>query len=145
MHGVSTNDSAAIGGMIARVPCVVTAWVFGSVARGAARSTSDLDVGVLLAASATAEDREALRALSLHLEKYAPSGRVDLVVLGEQGPVFRHSVIRDGVLVLDRDPQVRKAFEAATIAEYLDWKPTHDLAMEVSLEGIRRRLAGGSR
>jgi predicted nucleotidyltransferase len=142
---VNTDARAAIGDELARCACVRAAWVFGSVAEGRATATSDLDVAVLLATGPAPEDRDALALLSVRLEKFSPSGRVDIVILGEQGPVFRHRVLRTGVLVLDRDPSLRKAFEADTIVDYLDWKPTHDLAMSSALEGIRRRLDRGLR
>jgi predicted nucleotidyltransferase len=141
---VPDNDLAAIGEVLDRCPWVVTAWVFGSVAQNAATASSDLDVAVLLAGTVTEEARATLASLSLQLERFSPSGRVDIVVLGQQGPVFRHRVLSTGAVVLDRDPNVRKTFEAATTIDYLDWKPTHDIAMSSSLAGIRGRLERGS-
>lgn len=137
-------DYDVIGSILARCNDVVAAWVFGSVARGEARPTSDLDVAVLLLEGG-ADVEEALRALSSELERFSPSGRVDIVVLGEQGSVFRHRVLREGALVLDRDPETRQDYEARTIVEYLDWKPTHDIAMATALKGLRRRLGGARR
>lgn len=75
------------------------------------------------------------------LEPFSPSGRVDIVVLGQQGPVFRHRVLREGVLVVDANPTARHAFEGRTIAESLDWKPTHEIAMASALQGLRRRFS----
>ena len=137
-------DFDAIGSILARCDDVAAAWVFGSVARGEAKSTSDLDIAVLLREGGT-EVEEALRALSGELEPFSPSGRVDIVVLGQQGSVFRHRVLREGALVLDRNPEARHDFEARTIVEYLDWKPTHDIAMASALKGLRRRLGGRRR
>ena len=88
---------------------------------------------------------EALRTLALDLESASPSGRVDIVVLGAQGPVFRHRVLSEGKLVLDRSPALRRAFETRAIIEYLDWKPTHDIAMASTLQGLRGRFARGPR
>jgi uncharacterized protein len=133
-----------IGALLAGCPRVLAAWVFGSVARGEATAASDLDIAVLLDRAACAEDDEALRALGVALERFSPSGRVDIVVLGRQGPVFRHRVLREGRLVLDRDPDARRAFETQAIIDYLDWKPTHDIAMASALEGLRDRFAKGA-
>lgn len=141
MASHATFDRDRIGALIARDHRIAAAWVFGSVARGDATRASDLDVAVLLRESPPRADDASLRALSLDLEAFSPSGRVDMVLLGAQGPVFRHRVLREGVLVVDADPARRQDFEGRTIAEYLDWKPTHEIAMASSLQGLRRRFA----
>lgn len=130
-----------IGRVIARSPRIAAAWVFGSVARGDARPDSDLDVAVLLRGEETPGDVQALYALSGELERFSPSGRVDVVVLGAQGSVFRHRVLREGVLVHDADREARFAFEERTFRDYLDWKPTHDIAMRSTFAGLRSRFA----
>jgi predicted nucleotidyltransferase len=135
-------DLAAIAAAAARHDMIRTAWLFGSLARGDAHSTSDLDLAVLLAGPEDEHARAQLAELSLELERWSPSGRVDIVVLGPQGPVFRQRVLREGVLVLDRDVALRKTFQARTTIDYLDWKPTHDIAMASTMSGLRRRFAG---
>ncbi len=135
---VDTNE---IGRAIATYPRIASAWVFGSVARGDAGPQSDLDIAVLLRGSLDSADTRALYTLSAELERFSPSGRVDIVVLGPQGVVFRHRVLSEGVLVLDADPELRLDFEERTIREYLDWKPTHDIAMRSTFAGLRDRFA----
>jgi predicted nucleotidyltransferase len=135
----------AIGAVVERFPRVVTAWVFGSVARGDATPASDLDLAVLLEGGEQAGDALALFDLAAPLERFAPSGHVDIVILGVQGPVFRHRVLREGVLVRDAEKEVRWDFEGRTTSEYLDWKPTHDLAMRSTLAGLSDRFARGGR
>jgi predicted nucleotidyltransferase len=137
------TDFDAIGARVAACARIDTAWVFGSVARGDATEASDLDLAVLVH-DETGDDTD-LRALAADLEAFSPSGRVDVVVLGSQGSVFRHRVLREGRVVVDRDPTARQAFETQTIIDYLDWKPTHDIAMEATLDGLRRRFAHGER
>lgn len=126
--------------MIAEHPRIAAAWIFGSVAQGTAGPRSDLDVAVLLRGNEEDTDAMSLYALTADLERYSPSGRVDLVVLGPQGSVFRHRVLSTGTLVYDADPESRFDFEDRTIREYLDWKPTHDIAMRGVLAGLRDRL-----
>jgi predicted nucleotidyltransferase len=138
----SPETRAAIGARVAACPRVSTAWLFGSVARGDATPESDLDVAVLLAGRPRGRDDDELRELAIELEMFSPSGRVDIVVLGAQGSVFRHRVLTEGVLVLDRDRDARVEFETRTVIEYLDWKPTHDIAMASTFAGLRHRLAG---
>ncbi len=145
MGGLAPEEiERAVGAEVAKHPEIAAAWIFGSVARNEARNDSDLDLAVLLREGVTSE-KGYLYELAADLERFAPSGRVDVVVLGEQGPVFRHRVLREGKLVHDADSERRVDFEGRTISEYLDWKPTHDIAMEVVFSGLRERFARGSR
>jgi predicted nucleotidyltransferase len=130
-----------IPAVLAEAPRVAAAWVFGSVARGDARPDSDLDLAVLLDGAEREGDAQALFALSAELERFSPSGRVDVLVLGPQGSVLRHRVLAEGRLVKDADPQARMEFEERTTREYLDWKPTHDIAMHSTFAGLRDRFA----
>ena len=106
-----------------RVDC---AWLFGSVARGEAGPLSDVDVAVLLAATVPPEARmDTAAALVEELERRC--GRVDLVLLDEASPALRHRVLRDGLLLVERDARRRVAFETRSIQEYLDFKPLADI------------------
>jgi predicted nucleotidyltransferase len=140
----AVDHDSEIARIIERHEAIAAAWLIGSVARGDARPESDLDVAILLRPGA-AEDQDDLLRLSIDLERFSPSGRVDVVVLGPQGPVFRHRVLREGRLLVDRDAAARHELEERTIVEYLDWKPTHDIAMRSTWEGLRRRLGGAAR
>ena len=83
--------------------------------------------------------------LAAELERFSPSRRVDVVVLGPQGPVLRHRILTEGRLVKDADPEARMEFEERTVREYLDWKPTHDIAMRATFAGLRDRFGVGGR
>lgn len=131
--------------VLARHLRVAAAWVFGSVARGDARPDSDLDVAVLLRGPERTSDASDLFALAAELERFSPSGRVDVLVLGAQGPILRHRVLAEGVLVNDSDPEARMEFEERTVREFLDWKPTHDIAMRSTFAGLRDRFRPGPR
>jgi hypothetical protein len=133
-----------IRAVLARFPRVSAAWVFGSVARGTARPDSDLDLAVLLDRPQGPADPSFLFRLSAELERFSPSGRVDVLVLGRQGSVLRHRILSEGQLVKDADPDARMEFEESTIREYLDWKPTHDIAMRSTFAGLRDRFGAPS-
>lgn len=140
-------DESLVNGIrhaIAGCSVVDAAYLFGSVARGEATPSSDLDVAVLLHPGVGEGARAALADLSLRLEPFSPSGAVDLLILGAQGPILRHAILREGILVGDADPEARVDFEGRTIVEYLDWKPTHDLAMEGVFDGLKARFAKGA-
>ena len=69
-------------------------YLFGSVARGAPRPGSDIDIGVL---PRTTLPRGKLAALREALEEAPIVARVDLVDLSEVRPAFRQAVLREGV------------------------------------------------
>jgi len=79
---------------------IVCAWLFGSVARGSARPDSDVEAAI---------------------------GRpVDLVVLNRAPVDLIHRVLRDGVLLVERDRNARVRFEVRARNEFFDLKPHLD-------------------
>ena len=144
-HGGLTDVARAIGAKCAAQPRIAAAWLFGSVAREEEREDSDLDVAVLLRPGAASDAEPGLRELATQLEPYSPSGRVDILVLGEQGAVLRHRILVEGRLVHEADRDLRVDFEGRTISQYLDWKPTHEIAMQAVFAGLRDRFGAGPR
>ena len=101
---------------------VVAAYLFGSEARGAATSASDIDVAVLCDEIATARLTEPIEALRVDLER-ALRRPVDLLVLNSAPPDLVHRVLRDGRVVTDRDRSARIRFEVRSRNEYFDLLP----------------------
>jgi predicted nucleotidyltransferase len=101
---------------------LVAAYLFGSAARGTAGPRSDVDVAVLYGRTPPAT----LEGLPLDLE-----GRLErllgcpaqVVVLNRAPVGLVHRVLRDGVLLLDRDPRTRTRFEVRARNEFFDLQP----------------------
>ncbi len=101
---------------------VLTAYLFGSTARGTRRAGSDVDIGILLAG----DPPTTLQGLKLDLEGELERRLdlpVQLVVLNSAPPDLVHRVLRDGILLLDRDPSARIRFETRSRREYFDVLP----------------------
>jgi hypothetical protein len=112
---------------------LVAAYLFGSVARGTSHAGSDVDVAILFAQ----DPPRTYAALPLRLEGRLTErlGRETEVVVLNRAPVdLVHRVVRDGILVLDRDRAARLAFEVNARREYLDFLPVLNL-----YRGIRGR------
>jgi len=101
-------------------------YLFGSVARGDARSDSDADVGVLFAAEPPGTLGAPQFAIEAALERVL--GRpVQVVALNRASADLVHRVLRDGRLVLDRDRAARIRFEVRSRNEYFDMAPIRRL------------------
>lgn len=97
-------------------------WLFGSFARGDARAGSDVDLAVLYRRSLAAT----FEALPLRLEGEIERllRRTTQVVVMNSAPAdLRARVLRDGVLLVDRDPSLRIRFEVRTRNEWFDIQP----------------------
>jgi predicted nucleotidyltransferase len=101
---------------------VVAVYLFGSVARGQARASSDIDIGVLYEATPPATLEGLGGDLAYDLELVLPRP-VDLVVLNRAPADLIHRVLRDGVVVVERDRARRIEFEIKARNEYFDLAP----------------------
>jgi len=112
-------------GLAATPDVVVAAYLFGSQARGTASSRSDVDLAILMR---EAPPRTLLgQPFELEDELHASLGiEVQLVVLNRAPPDLIHRGLRDGVLLLDRDPSARIRFEVSARNAYFDLKPYLD-------------------
>jgi predicted nucleotidyltransferase len=101
---------------------VVAAYLFGSSARGTAGARSDVDVAVLYATPPP----PTLDALPLDLEDQIErrlKRSAQIVSLNTAPADLVHRVLRDGVLLLDRDPAARIRFEVRVRNEFFDLQP----------------------
>ena len=97
-------------------------YLFGSVARGDDRPGSDIDLGILY----RRDPPRTFSGLPLPLEGEIEAllGRAAQVVTLNTAPAdLRARVLRDGVLILDRDPSLRIRFEVRTRNEWFDLQP----------------------
>lgn len=113
---VGDVDERALADLIKSSPDVSLAYVFGSIARGEARRTSDLDLAVLFTRMPSPE-----RIAEMVVAVERTAGRpVDLVVLNSASPLLAHEVVSTGRLLVCRDDGERAAFEALAMIRYLD-------------------------
>lgn len=119
-------------------PGVVSVRLFGSQATGKAGPLSDVDVAVWL--DPPGSDGDALqRGLMSAASEALGTDEVQLVVLNDATPLLRHRALRDGILLLDRDPRMRIRLETAAIIEYLDTAPLR----AATAAGVRHRIQEG--
>lgn len=119
---------------------VAAAFLFGSRARGEAGPLSDVDLAIVHAPDLGPAAAHALR---LDLARAAgaalDTGEVDVVLANDASPLLRHRIVRDGSLLLDRDPSLRVSFQVAALRDYLDTAPLR----EELRRSLHRRLREG--
>ncbi|MGH8559789.1 MAG: type VII toxin-antitoxin system MntA family adenylyltransferase antitoxin [Methylococcales bacterium] len=114
-----------------RASGLVCAYLFGSVARGESRPGSDVDLATLYQQEPPATLEGLGFDLAGDLERQL--GReVDMVCLNRASVDLIHRILRDGIIVLDRDPSARIRFEVKARNEYLDFRPILDRYRRVS-------------
>lgn len=97
-------------------------WVFGSVARGTARATSDVDIGVLHAGARPSTLEAAPFDLEADLERLLGLP-VQVVDVSKAPADLVHRILRDGILVFEGDRGRRVGFEVGARNEYFDLLP----------------------
>jgi predicted nucleotidyltransferase len=126
----STMDvplEATLGQMaLSAAPEIVAAYLFGSTARGTARPSSDVDLAVLLRSRPAGRLSNVAREFEASVER-AVRRPVEVVVLNTAPADLVHRVLRDGILVLDRDRPARIRFEVQSRNEYFDLAPLRRL------------------
>ena len=105
---------------------VVAVYLYGSRARGDATPSSDVDLGVLLRAVPPPGLGGPARALEAEVER-AVALPVEAVVMNTAPADLVHRILRDGILLLDRDRPVRLRFEVQSRNEYFDLAPLRRL------------------
>jgi uncharacterized protein len=101
---------------------VAAVYLFGSTARGTARSRSDVDLGILFTETPAADLNAQPYDLEAAIERLV--GRpVGAIVLNRAPVDLRTRVLRDGRLIVERDRSLRIAFEVRTRNEAFDLEP----------------------
>lgn len=113
---------------------VVLCYAHGSVVKGTAMRESDLDIAVLL--ERMPGPRDALRIASditNILQHLAPKRELDVAILNEASPLFRHVVAVEGQLLSARSDEDRIQFEITAMHEYEASRRIHRIAFNMMM------------
>ena len=102
-----------------REPAVRWAYLFGSAARG--EPFRDLDVAVMLATDA--RGAVALGRVAGRIEEAAAGVRVDVIDLATAAPAIGGRVVREGRVLVDREPAARRTWALQANQLALDIEP----------------------
>ncbi len=107
--------------LTARFPAIEVLYLFGSRAKGAARSDSDVDVAVFLEERALQDNPLLDLGIGAFLERKL-SCPVDVLVMQKASPITQHQVLAGGVRLFERDPAYRARVELISFKRYQDAK-----------------------
>jgi predicted nucleotidyltransferase len=131
-----TDDvECSLRGALGLHPEIRWAYVFGSFAR--AEPFHDLDVAVML--SPGARGAVALGRIVNRAEAAARRIPVDVVDLTAAAPVLAGRIVREGRLLVDREPEMRRAWEVEANQRALDIEPWLAEAERLRNEALRQR------
>jgi len=117
MESAIKDKIEIISDLLASLPEVEFAYLFGSQVSGRTGTLSDIDIAVCVDVQ---EDRLLYRLKLLErLQCLVGHVPVDLVVLNDAPPVLKYEVVKYG-RVLKENKDARVIFESRTLSEYLD-------------------------
>ena len=118
---------------------IAAAYLFGSYARGTGREHSDIDVAVLFT-----KIEDALRRFDRRLEiiidlENITGKKVDVIDIKAAPLLLQHQILKDGILLIDKNPRARVAFEVCSRRTYFDLQPL----LEERNKGFIAQFTGG--
>jgi uncharacterized protein len=120
---------------ICREYSVAALYLFGSHARGTAGRMSDIDLGVLFdVAPSRTIDAYPVDLIDALISVFGQP--VDVVVLDHASPDLVHRVLRDGRLLVNRNPSRRVSFEVQKRNEFFDIQPFLRRYREAALRAL---------
>ena len=116
-------------------------YLFGSTAKGKERKTSDLDLAVLFEEGPDLHQRfQAKLQMTNDLEDHLKT-KIDLVDLRSADLVFIHQIMRNKMLLYERDTYGRVSFEVDYRKRYFDHMPILELYHRQSRKRLMEREA----
>lgn len=101
---------------------ITVAYLFGSKVKGYANELSDWDIAIYFKEPLRKNNHWPAFELEAELSR-AIGGTVQVIVLNDSlPPVFAFQILKDGIVLLDRDPNLRMDFENRTMRHYYDWQ-----------------------
>jgi uncharacterized protein len=120
---------------------VAAVYLFGSHARGTNTRMSDIGLAVLFHSAIHESCYFELRLEYItRIMGILLTEKVDVLVLNNAPVHLAYEIVSRGILLLDRDPRQRAAFEADRIGRFLDFKPF----LAVQVRAIKEQLSRGT-
>lgn len=108
--------------ILKKKPHIIFAYLFGSKAKGYSNERSDWDIGVYFEEPLSKHGHWPAFELEAELSR-AVGATVQIIVLNDPlPPVFGFEIIKDGIVLIDRESNLRMEFENSMLRHYYDWQ-----------------------
>ena len=118
---------------------LLLAYLFGSAAAGRLHPESDLDIAVLFIDRPASEERLRRRLQLMAMLEPLTTYPIQVVTLDDAPPLLAYAVMRDGIILYERDRASRVAFEVRAMKLYFDVRPM----LERQYQAMAQRLKEG--
>jgi predicted nucleotidyltransferase len=117
--------------LLNKQPHILFAYLFGSRVKGYANKRSDWDIAIYTTDSIRENGRWPAFELEARLSR-AVKATVQVTILNTPlPPVFAFEILKDGILLIDRELNLRMDFENKILRHYYDWQYFLNRQMEV--------------
>lgn len=117
---------------------ILIAYLFGSLVKGKARATSDVDIAIVFDDLSLMERFDKKLTIANDLEELLHT-KVDVVDLENADPFFIHQVMLHKELIYEKDIHRRVEFEVAKRRIYFDMIPFYTLYHQQALMRLERK------
>ncbi len=100
-------------------PEIIFAYLFGRLAKGKSTPLSDVDIAIYLSEESKAGQKK-IEILGKIIE-LLETDEIDLVILNTASLPLRAKIIKNKVLLVDKKPFLRHAFESIILREYFNF------------------------
>ncbi len=125
---------------LANIPQIISAYLFGSYAKGEQDQISDVDIALLFQPDLSDEEMAKLE-LSIwqKLAAILCTDEIDVLVLNQAPLVMQFEIIRTGKRICNNDNDRRIDFEVRACNRYWDFKRLKDEYDHYSLKSLRQK------
>ncbi len=129
--------TGSLNKVLAKYP-VVSAYLFGSYARGNIRPGSDIDIALYVRPHSTLSLDEELT-LGREIEELSGLRPLDVRVMNDMPLTIQGEILTRGILVFSADEKGRVSYETKTLALYFDYLPHIEYFRKEFLKSVANR------
>jgi len=123
-------DARILRSLVLQQGQVVFAYLFGSQVTGDVSTLSDIDIAVYFLHCDRLRSGEFKTDLYMALSRGLGTNRLDIVVLNTASNlILLDEIVRHGVVLVDRDPDLREDFEQNVLHRAIDFKTQRRAAL----------------
>lgn len=116
------KEKKAITEILSKKSDILFGYLFGSKVKGYANERSDWDIAVYFDKSIKQNGRWPAFDLEAEISRTVGATVQVTVLNGPLSPIFGFEILKDGILLIDREPDLRMDFENRIMRSYHDWQ-----------------------